>query len=52
MDTIRYLKTEIELVANELKKGKVIAFPTDTVYGLGVVYDDEAALQRLKTAKG
>ena len=33
MDTIRYLKTEIELVANELKKGKVIAFPTDTVYG-------------------
>ena len=52
MDTIRYLKTEIELVANELKKGKVIAFPTDTVYGLGVVYDDEAALQRLKIAKG
>lgn len=30
----------------------MIAFPTDTVYGLGVVYDDEAALQRLKTAKG
>lgn len=52
METIRYLKTEIETIANDLKAGKVIAFPTDTVYGLGVVYDNEEALERLKKAKG
>lgn len=40
---------------NEAKKmiddGKVIAFPTDTVYGLGVKYDDAEALERLKISK-
>lgn len=34
-----------------LKQGKVIAFPTDTVYGLGVIYNNEVALNKLKDAK-
>lgn len=34
-----------------IKDGKVVAFPTDTVYGLGVRYDDEEALEALKTSK-
>ena len=46
--TIIYEKEQIETVIRELRAGKVIAFPTDTVYGLGVCYDDEDALQRLK----
>ena len=50
--TIIYEKEQIETVIRELRAGKVIAFPTDTVYGLGVCYDDEDALQRLKAAKG
>ena len=50
--TIIYEKEQIETVIRELRAGKVIAFPTDTVYGLGVCYDDEDALQRLKVAKG
>ncbi len=51
MTTI-YEKTQLEEVAAALREGKVIAFPTDTVYGVGVCYDDEDALKRLKQAKG
>lgn len=35
-----------------LQQGEVIAFPTDTVYGLGVRVDDEAAVERLYRVKG
>jgi L-threonylcarbamoyladenylate synthase len=52
MDTCRYTYEDIDIVAKQLQKGKVIAFPTDTVYGLAVVFDDERALSRLKKAKG
>ena len=51
MKTIIYNKEDLDLVANELLKGKVIAFPTDTVYGVGVIYNDLDALNRLKQAK-
>lgn len=47
-----YNKSEIDTIALELKNGKVIAFPTDTVYGVSVIYDDLAALENLKRAKG
>lgn len=49
----RYFETsDMMEVANCLKQGAVIAFPTDTVYGLGVVYNNENALIKLKQAKG
>lgn len=51
MKTICYKKDDIDKVLKDLRAGKVIAFPTDTVYGLGVIYD-EAALKALKRAKG
>ncbi len=50
--SIVFNKEQIDEVAEELRKGKVIAFPTDTVYGLGVHYFDEKALERLKNTKG
>lgn len=34
-----------------VSEGKVVAFPTDTVYGLGVKYDDKKALEALKISK-
>lgn len=34
-----------------LKEGKVVALPTETVYGLGVLWDDEKAYERLVAAK-
>ncbi|MGB9722823.1 MAG: L-threonylcarbamoyladenylate synthase [Chloroflexia bacterium] len=35
-----------------LRRGEVVAFPTDTVYGLGVRMDLEAAVERLYQVKG
>ena len=42
---------ELNEAAELLRQGKVIAFPTETVYGLGVVYDDEKAYDSLCTVK-
>ena len=38
--------------AEILKKHGVIAFPTETVMGLGVAYDDEIAFEKLNKVKG
>lgn len=51
METKWYTSNDMESVIACLQAGEVIAFPTDTVYGLGVVYDDEQALTCLKQAK-
>ena len=51
METKRFNTSDIIEVKKMLKAGKVIAFPTDTVYGLGVIYNNKEALERLKGAK-
>jgi L-threonylcarbamoyladenylate synthase len=38
--------------ARMLRDGGLVAFPTETVYGLGAVYRDEAALGQIFTVKG
>lgn len=43
--------TELEEGAKLLREGKVIAFPTETVYGLGVVYDNKDAYDSLVAVK-
>ncbi len=45
-------KSEIERAANLLRAGKLVAFPTETVYGLGANALDEAAVRRIFEAKG
>lgn len=45
-------RNEINEVVHVLNNGGVVAFPTDTVYGIGVVYDNLDALNRLKLSKG
>lgn len=52
METLRFTIEDEDIVAGMLMEGSVVAFPTDTVFGLGVIYDDEQALQALKQAKG
>lgn len=52
MKTILFEQANIKDVANCLLSGGVVSFPTDTVYGIGVVYDDMDALKRLKESKG
>ena len=44
-------QTELNEAAELLRQGKVIAFPTETVYGLGVVYDDVKAYDSLCAVK-
>ena len=41
----------IENVTKEMLKGKIIAFPTDTVYGVGALIDDEVAIEKIYTLK-
>ena len=43
---------EFELAKRSLEESKVIAFPTETVMGLGVFYDDYSAYQLLNKIKG
>lgn len=43
---------EIEKVVNILKKGGLIIYPTDTVYGLGCDIKNNKALERIALIKG
>lgn len=52
METKLYKKYEIELIKEALKKGDIIAFPTDTVFGLGCVSNNLEAINKIKAAKG
>lgn len=47
----RYKENETSLVAAALEDGALLAFPTDTVYGLGTLYGSLDRLERLKHAK-
>ena len=42
----------IEAAAAALARGEVVAFPTETVYGLGADARSDAALARLYAVKG
>ncbi len=47
-----HLTKEFELAKKSLDDSKVICFPTETVMGLGVYYDDFEAYQLLNKIKG
>lgn len=42
----------IRAAAEAVAAGQLLAFPTETVYGLGARADDDAAVQRIYAAKG
>src|SRR3954466_13432937 len=42
----------VEQAADLIRAGKLVAFPTETVYGLGANAVDAAAVERIFTAKG
>ena len=52
LQTKRYTKADQKAVVQILKSGGIVAFPSDTVYGLGALYGNLDALNRLKAAKG
>ncbi|MFT8498654.1 MAG: L-threonylcarbamoyladenylate synthase [Liquorilactobacillus satsumensis] len=47
-----YQPDEVAKAAAELRKGELIAFPTETVYGLGADATNEQAVKRVYLAKG
>lgn len=47
-----YTTDEIEDAARELRLGELVAFPTETVYGLGADATNEQAVKRVYLAKG
>lgn len=42
----------LEPAARALKNGRLVAFPTETVYGLGAVYNNDTALLNIFAVKG
>ena len=53
---VKLTRENLNEVAGEagrlLREGRIVAFPTDTVYGLGAVYSDAGAVNRIFEAKG
>ncbi len=47
-----FTKAQISTAAELLRKGSLVAFPTETVYGLGANALDETAAKRIYAAKG
>lgn len=44
-------KNELKIAANLLNNGDLVAFPTETVFGIGVIFDNEIAYQNLINVK-
>jgi L-threonylcarbamoyladenylate synthase len=44
-------KKEISIIADFLKRGKVIVYPTDTIYGLGCLATNKKAIQKIYKIK-
>ncbi|MGX7013729.1 L-threonylcarbamoyladenylate synthase [Vagococcus silagei] len=52
MKTKILTENEIAFAAEQLKRGQLIAFPTETVYGLGADATNEEAVKQVYLAKG
>lgn len=52
METKILTATDIPVAVEFLREGELVAFPTETVYGLGAVATDAAAVKKVYQAKG
>ncbi|MEJ6400354.1 L-threonylcarbamoyladenylate synthase [Nicoliella lavandulae] len=52
METHIYQPSDVKLAAEDIKRGDLVAFPTETVYGLGADATNEAAVKKVYAAKG
>ncbi len=52
METIIYTEDSLAVPARLIRQGELIAFPTETVYGLGADATNEAAVNKVYQAKG
>lgn len=51
MKTLLLSSKELEIAKQLLLIGEIVGFPTETVYGLGVIYDQKDAFEKLMIAK-
>ena len=47
MKVIKLTRSNLDKVADALEEGKIVCFPTDTIYGLLVKANDSSAIERL-----
>lgn len=52
METKIYDRTTIAEAAQKLREGELIAFPTETVYGLGAIASNDQAVKNVYAVKG
>ena len=52
MKTICLEKNQIKEATTIINEGGILAFPTDTVYGIAVRYDNDEAIEKMKLVKG
>ena len=52
METQILKKDQIDQAVEFLKKGELVAFPTETVYGLGAIATKEESVKNVYKAKG
>lgn len=52
IDSTNIDKDKLRVAADALKEGKIVAFPTETVYGLGANALNSAAVEQIFVAKG
>lgn len=45
------LKEQVDIVVDYLKRGKVIVYPTDTIYGIGCMATDQKAIDKIYKIK-
>ena len=51
METIKFSKMDKDKIITQMMQGGIFAFPTDTVFGLGCIMDEDA-IRRIYIAKG
>lgn len=48
---LKLSEKDIDISAKVLQNGDILAFPTETVYGVGVIFDNESAFHKLVNLK-
>lgn len=51
IDLKKISKEEMDFIAGEFLSGKVVVYPTDTVYGLGCIATNKKAIDKIKLIK-